>query len=50
MLPDVDTDDRDQVQERVLVSGGGDLQTLGGGIESLKVKQPVIASPLCQIG
>jgi hypothetical protein len=38
VLPDVDTDDGDQVQERVLVSGGGNLQTLGGGVQSLKAK------------
>ena len=38
VLPDVDTNDRDQVQEGVLVSGGSNLQTLGDGIVSLKVK------------
>ena len=32
MLPHIDTNDWDQVQERILVSGGGDLQTLGGGV------------------
>lgn len=38
MLPDVDADDGDQVQERVLVRSGGNLQTLGGRVESLKVE------------
>ena len=38
VFPDVDTDDGDQVQERVLVSSGGNLQTLGGEVESLKAK------------
>jgi len=38
VLPNVNTNDRDQVQEGVLVSSGSNLQTLGGGIEPLKVK------------
>jgi len=38
VLPDVHTDDWDQIQERVLVSTRGDLQTLGGGVESLITK------------
>jgi len=38
VFPDVDTDDRGQVQERVLVSSGGNLQTLGGGVESLEAE------------
>lgn len=37
MLPDINTDDRDVSQERVLVSGGHDLETLGGGVQSLTV-------------
>ena len=36
VLPHVDTNDRDQVQEWVLVRGGGDLQMLGSGIRSLE--------------
>ena len=36
VLPRVNTNDRDQVQEWVLVSGGGDLQMLGSGIQSLE--------------
>ena len=39
VLPDVDTDDGDQVQERVLVSGGGNLQTLCGRVQPLKAKK-----------
>lgn len=35
VFPDIDTDDRDQGQERVLVGGGGDLETLGRGVQSL---------------
>ena len=49
MLPDVDTDDGDQVQERVLVCSGSDLQTLGGGVQSLCTKTTVIARTLRQI-
>ena len=35
MLPDVDTNDRNVTEERVLVSGGHDLETLVGGVVSL---------------
>ena len=37
MLPDVDTDDRDVGQERVLVGGGGDLETASLGVDTLPV-------------
>ena len=36
VLPHVDTNDRDQAQERVLVSSGGDFQMLGSGVQSLE--------------
>ena len=36
MLPDIDTNDGDEGEERVLVSGGGDLETLGGGVQALQ--------------
>ena len=45
VFPDVDADDGDQVQERVLVSSGGDLQTLGGGVQSLSAKDPLSLEP-----
>ena len=38
VLPHVDTDDGDQVQQRVLVGGGGDLQTLASGVQALNTK------------
>ena len=38
MLPDIDTNDGDEGEERVLVSGGGDLETLGGGVQTLQRK------------
>ena len=38
MLPDIDTNDGDEGEERVLVSGGGDLETLGGGVQALQRK------------
>jgi len=34
VLPDVYADDGDQVQERVLIGGCGNLQTFGGGVQS----------------
>ncbi len=37
MLPNVDTDDGDMGQKRVLVSGGDDLKTLSGGVKSLEI-------------
>ena len=36
VLPHVDTNDRDQVQERVLVSSRGDLQMLGSEVQPLE--------------
>ena len=39
MLPDIDTNDGDEGEERVLVSGGGDLKTLGGGVQALQRKE-----------
>ena len=36
MLPDVDADDGDVRQERVLVRGGGDLDLLGGRVQALQ--------------
>ena len=38
VLPHIDTDDGHQVQEGVLVGGSGNLQTLSGGVESLRTK------------
>ena len=38
MLPDIDTNDGDEGEERVLVSGGRDLETLGGGVQALQRK------------
>lgn len=35
MLPDVDTNDGDMSQERILVGGGDDLETFGGRVETL---------------
>ena len=35
VLPDVDADDGDVGQERVLVRRGGDLNDLGGGVPAL---------------
>ena len=35
VLPDVDADDGDVGQERVLVRRGGDLNNLGGGVPAL---------------
>ena len=32
VLPNVDTDDRNEAQERILVGGGRELQTLGSGV------------------
>jgi hypothetical protein len=37
MFPDINTDDGDVAQEGILISGGGDLKTLGVGVEALKV-------------
>jgi len=36
MLPDVDANDRNMGQERILVGGGGDLQAPGAGVQSLQ--------------
>jgi hypothetical protein len=36
VLPDIDADDRDVGQERVLVGGRGDLELLGRRVESLQ--------------
>lgn len=36
MLPDVDADDGDMAEERILVSGSYDLQALGGGTVTLR--------------
>lgn len=38
VLPHIDTDDGDQVQEGVLVGSSGNLQTLRGGVKSLGTK------------
>lgn len=35
VLPNVDADNGDVGQERVLVGSGGDLQALGSGVQSL---------------
>ena len=35
VLPDVDADDGDVAQERVLVGGGGELEALGRGVVAL---------------
>jgi hypothetical protein len=40
MLPDIDADDRDMGQERILIGSGGDLQALGGGVQSLYKHKP----------
>lgn len=40
MLPDVNPNDRDESQERVLVGGRGDLEALGGGVQTLNVRRP----------
>lgn len=37
MLPDVNTDDGDMGQERILVRRGDNLQSLAGGVQSLHV-------------
>ena len=42
MLPDVDADDGDVRQERVLVGGGGDLDLLGGRVQALRASQTQI--------
>jgi hypothetical protein len=44
MLPDVNADDRDMAEERILVSSGCDLQTLGGGVVPLKEDQLIEAA------
>ena len=36
VLPDIDTDDGDVSEERVLVSGSGNLETLSGGVQTLQ--------------
>ena len=47
MLPDVDADDGDVRQERVLVRGGGDLDLLGGRVQALQGSEIQIA-PICE--
>ena len=48
MLPDIDTNDGDEGEERVLVSGGGDLETLGGGVQTLQRKMShIVISNYC---
>ena len=37
MLPDIDTDDGDVRQEGILVSGGSNLEPLGGGVDALNL-------------
>lgn len=37
MLPDVNTNDGDMGQERILVRRGDNLQSLAGGVQSLHV-------------
>jgi hypothetical protein len=39
MLPDVDPDDRDVSQKWVLVCGRDDLEALGRGVQTLRVKR-----------
>lgn len=36
MLPDVDADEGDVCEERVLVRGGDNLEALGGRVEALQ--------------
>ena len=43
MLPDVDADDGDVRQERVLIGGGGDLDLLGGRVQALQERESQIA-------
>lgn len=61
MLPDINTDDRGVSQEGVLVSGGGDLKTLGDGVNALEPRyvknragsngiEDVRASPILNLG
>jgi hypothetical protein len=45
MLPYVNADDRDMAEERILVSSGCDLQTLGGGVVALKEDHQLIERP-----
>lgn len=35
MLPDINTNDWNVGEKRILISGGNDLETLGGGIKAL---------------
>lgn len=37
MFPDIDTDDGDKGEERVLISSGRDLETLGGRVQALEI-------------
>ena len=37
MLPDIDADDGDVSEERILVGGGDHLKTLGGRVKSLHI-------------
>ena len=36
VFPNIDANDGDVRQERILVSGSNDLETLGGGVQALK--------------
>lgn len=37
MLPDINADDGDVGEERILVGGGNNLKTLGGRVKSLHI-------------
>lgn len=37
MLPDIDADERDEVQERILVGCGRDLKPLSGRVKTLQM-------------
>jgi hypothetical protein len=45
VLPDVDSNDRSEGEERVLVGGGSDLELLGGRVVSLKGGEDEIRMP-----
>jgi len=42
VLPDINADNGDKVEQRVLVGGGGNLQTLGGGVEALSSRKLIM--------